>query len=77
MIEDEKLREELRQKLQDLDMKADWEGGLSEMILGYGGWDYFPDSCQKPLLDLVDAYGRLQVELRRLSKECGYEAGLW
>lgn len=77
MIENKQLRETLHKNLQTLDDKADWEGGLAEMVLGYGGWDYFPESCQQYISSMHDAYVSLRNELKRLSAECGFKASLW
>lgn len=77
MIEDAKLRSQLHNTLQELENKVEWEGGLAEMILSYGGWDMFPETCQKPLMALVTSHSELLVELRRLSAECGFEASVW
>ncbi len=63
---------DVRLQLQEADEKADWEGGLAAMLLGYGGHDMFPEEVQDLILDFEGSLRALEAKLAELSDKVGY-----
>lgn len=68
----------LLEQLQALDDKAEWEGGITDLVLDYGGvQDLFPSDCWDACGRLQEAADDLHDLLRELSLEAGYLGRSW
>lgn len=68
-----------KKDLEDLENKCDWEGGLDEMLFGYGAADMFPVEVWELIDNLRDARDALKARLAEMSDAVGYteRIGYW
>lgn len=73
-----KTETSLLAQLVDLDNKAEWEGGITDLVLDYGNvHELFPSDCWDACLRLQESADDLFSLLRELSTEAGYLGRSW